>query len=123
MLKSPSMINISHRMLQYSRKYGNSLRKAESVSLFLLLMLGGGLYRQKKKWRYKNYLFLLLLSDADTKNDQWSVERRLDQPLVLLVKQTLGDSHWVFPQGPRQEGESMRQVVCHTCSQNSIIVM
>ncbi|KAK7101606.1 large ribosomal subunit protein mL46-like isoform X2 [Littorina saxatilis] len=50
------------------------------------------------------------ITEADEKNDQRSVERRLDKPLVLLVKQTLGDkSHWVFPQGPRQEGESMRQ--------------
>lgn len=62
-------------------------------------------------WFVKHRITLGILSDADTKNDQRSVERRLDQPLVLLVRQTLGDKHWVFPQGPRQEGESMRQVI------------
>ena len=62
-------------------------------------------------WFVKYRITLGILSDADTKNDQRSVERRLDQPLVLLVRQTLGDKHWVFPQGPRQEGESMRQVI------------
>ena len=41
MLKSPSMISFPRRVLQYSKKSGNSERKTASVSLFFLL--GGGL--------------------------------------------------------------------------------
>ncbi|XP_076447782.1 large ribosomal subunit protein mL46-like [Babylonia areolata] len=50
------------------------------------------------------------VTEADKTNNSKSVDRKLDQPLFLLIKQTFGDkSHWVFPQGPRQDGESMRQ--------------
>lgn len=53
----------------------------------------------------------MLISEADTKNDLTSLDRKLDQKLVLFVKQKLGDkNYWVMPQRPRREGESMRQV-------------
>ena len=53
----------------------------------------------------------MLLAEADTINDKKSVERCLDKSLMLLVLQQLGRrSHWVLPQGPRLDGESMRQV-------------
>ena len=53
----------------------------------------------------------MLISEADTKNDLTSLDRKLDQKLVLLIKQKLGDkNYWVMPQRPRREGESMRQV-------------
>nr|KAG5704306.1 hypothetical protein BaRGS_012615 [Batillaria attramentaria] len=59
------------------------------------------------------------VTEADEQNDLQSPERHLDQSLVLLVKQKLGNqTHWVFPQGPRQEGESMRQAAERVLSDN-----
>lgn len=50
------------------------------------------------------------LTEADTKNDLRSIERRLDRKLLLVVKQKLGNSNpWMMPMVPRMEGESMRQ--------------
>jgi len=52
-----------------------------------------------------------VILEADAKNDIRSVDGKLDRKLILLVKQKLGNSsHWVMPMGPRNEGESMRQV-------------
>ncbi|CAH1784856.1 unnamed protein product [Owenia fusiformis] len=43
-------------------------------------------------------------------NDVKSVERDLDKKLLLVVKQKLGNKeHWVLPQIPWTEGETMRQ--------------
>ena len=53
----------------------------------------------------------IIISEADSTNDLTSVSRKLDQKLVLLVKQKLGETeHWMMPQRPRKEGETMRQV-------------
>ena len=53
----------------------------------------------------------MIISEADSTNNLTSVSRKLDQKLVLLVKQKLGETdHWMMPQRPRKEGESMRQV-------------
>ncbi|KAL8587149.1 hypothetical protein ACOMHN_026117 [Nucella lapillus] len=50
------------------------------------------------------------ITEDDKTDNVRSLDRKLDQSLFLLVKQTLGDKgHWVFPQGPRLDGESMRQ--------------
>jgi len=60
------------------------------------------------------------MTEADNTNVLTSTDRKLDQKLLLLIKQKLGDSsHWVTPQGVRKEGESMRQaaerVLSSTC--------
>ncbi|XP_034945740.1 39S ribosomal protein L46, mitochondrial [Chelonus insularis] len=50
------------------------------------------------------------ITEADTKNIQTSLERKLDKPLLLVVQQQVGDKlFWLPPQGVRQEGENMRQ--------------
>jgi large subunit ribosomal protein L46 len=50
--------------------------------------------------------------EADEKNDLRSTDRKLQQRLVLLVKQKLGNGqHWVLPMGQHCNGESMRQVL------------
>jgi hypothetical protein len=39
------------------------------------------------------------------------MDRKLDQHLLLLVQQKLGEkSHWLLPQQVKAEGETMRQV-------------
>ncbi|GAU91378.1 hypothetical protein RvY_03641 [Ramazzottius varieornatus] len=49
-------------------------------------------------------------TEADQRNDVKSLNRKLDRKLYLVVNQQLGDApQWVFPQGPWQNGESMRQ--------------
>jgi len=63
-------------------------------------------------------------TDADHNNDLKSSHRKLDSKLLLLVKQKLGpESHWVAPQGVRQEGESMRDAaerILRTCCGESL---
>lgn len=50
------------------------------------------------------------VTEADLNNDQKSLERKLDQTLLLVVKQKLGNDHrWILPQGVRVEGETLRQ--------------
>lgn len=59
---------------------------------------------------YKKFKFASRTTPADEKNDVKSLDRKLDQSLVLLIKKQLGkDLHWIFPQDIRQEGETMRQ--------------
>ncbi|XP_053673102.1 39S ribosomal protein L46, mitochondrial [Anopheles nili] len=50
------------------------------------------------------------VTEADTKNDVQSLDRKLEQTLILLVEQKLGmKSHYLLPQGLHKTGESLRQ--------------
>ncbi|XP_077283070.1 mitochondrial ribosomal protein L46 isoform X2 [Arctopsyche grandis] len=50
------------------------------------------------------------ITTADKKNDQKSLERKLQSHLVLLVEQQLGDKKkFILPQGKHQNGETLRQ--------------
>lgn len=64
------------------------------------------------------------LTEADSKNDVKSIHRKLDQSLLLLVQQKIGnDLYWVLPQGINKEGETMRQTaerVLRECCGNSL---
>lgn len=47
---------------------------------------------------------------ADKKNDLTSIKRSLENTLVLLTEQQLGDKkHFLLPQGIRSDGETLRQ--------------
>lgn len=49
-------------------------------------------------------------TEADRKNDTKSLNRKLEDTLVLLVEQQLGqERHLLLPQGKRDAGETMRQ--------------
>ncbi|CAG5123157.1 unnamed protein product, partial [Candidula unifasciata] len=49
-------------------------------------------------------------TEADRTNNQRTVDRKLDSPLYLLVKQKIeGNDHWVLPQAVFQQGETLRQ--------------
>ncbi|XP_033023457.1 39S ribosomal protein L46, mitochondrial [Lacerta agilis] len=49
------------------------------------------------------------ITEADKENDRTSLNRKLDQNLLLLVKQKLGDQDvWLLPQTEWQEGETLR---------------
>lgn len=49
-------------------------------------------------------------TEADKTNDYKSLNRRLDEPLVLLVKQQIGNEKLLLlPQGKWEQGETMRQ--------------
>uniref|UniRef100_T1IXA6 Large ribosomal subunit protein mL46 n=1 Tax=Strigamia maritima TaxID=126957 RepID=T1IXA6_STRMM len=68
----------------------------------------------------EKFQFAGRLTEADAKNDQKSLQRALDQHLILVVRQKLGrDFKWVLPQAPWKEGETMRQtaerVLEHIC--------
>lgn len=50
------------------------------------------------------------LTVADQKNDKQSVNRKLEETLVLLVEQTIGTkNHLLLPQGKRRPDETLRQ--------------
>ncbi|XP_061424900.1 large ribosomal subunit protein mL46 isoform X1 [Lethenteron reissneri] len=49
------------------------------------------------------------VTDADTRDDRTSLERRLDDKLVLIVQQRLGQEDvWLLPQVAWNEGETLR---------------
>ncbi len=49
------------------------------------------------------------ITEADTKNDTKSTERKLDKHLLLIVKEKLGAKDtWIVPQDMIREGESLR---------------
>ena len=57
-------------------------------------------------------IIIIFVTDADHKNDVHSLERKLDDKLILLVKCKTGDdTHWMMPQGNWQEGESLQEVI------------
>jgi len=50
------------------------------------------------------------ITEADLKNDQRSIKRKLDSNLILVIKQKIGNDHrWILPQAVHQEGESLRE--------------
>nr|XP_033776363.1 39S ribosomal protein L46, mitochondrial isoform X3 [Geotrypetes seraphini] len=50
------------------------------------------------------------VTDADKKNDRMSLNRKLDDNLVLLVKEKIGNEEvWLLPQVDWQCGETIRQ--------------
>lgn len=60
------------------------------------------------------------ITEADEGKSLKSVTRELEKKLILLVKQSFGDSsHWGLPQSEWKEGESMRQTanrgLSHLC--------
>jgi len=49
-------------------------------------------------------------TEADKKNDLKSLERKLDETLMLVCLQTINNENiFLLPQAPRNEGESLRQ--------------
>ncbi|XP_036591651.1 39S ribosomal protein L46, mitochondrial [Trichosurus vulpecula] len=64
------------------------------------------------------------VTEADQKNDRTSLHRKLDQNLVLLVKEKLGDQEtWILPHAEWQAGETLRgtaERALATLSQNSV---
>ncbi|XP_067002676.2 large ribosomal subunit protein mL46 [Anabrus simplex] len=63
------------------------------------------------------------VTEADKQNDTKSLDRKLDQHLVLVVQEKVGNEyHWLLPQGVREEGETMRQaaerILKQKCGEN-----
>lgn len=57
----------------------------------------------------KKFEFASRITDADRKGDTKSLDRKLDQALILLVEQQIGSrKHLLLPQGLRNEGETLR---------------
>lgn len=68
---------------------------------------------------YKKFKFASRITPADEKNDTKSLDRKLDYNLVLVIKEKLGkDLHWIFPQGIRRDGETMRQTAERVLEEN-----
>lgn len=64
-----------------------------------------------KKTQLFKFLNLLFFSEADKSNDMRSTDRKLDQSLVLLLKQVVdGKEWWYLPTMNYTPGLSMREV-------------
>ncbi|XP_069812776.1 large ribosomal subunit protein mL46 isoform X2 [Dendropsophus ebraccatus] len=62
----------------------------------------------EQKW--KQMKLAPRVTEADEKNDRTSLNRKLENSLVLLVKHKIGNEDvWMFPQVEWQTGETMRQ--------------
>ncbi|KAM4748391.1 large ribosomal subunit protein mL46 [Rhinophrynus dorsalis] len=79
-------------------------------------------------WEQKSRKFLMAsrVTEADKKNDRSTLNRKLENNLVLLVKEKIGkEEFWMFPQIEWQCGETMRQTAeraLSTLSDSSIQV-
>lgn len=74
----------------------------------------------------KKFEFAPRRTDADKQKDHKSLDRQLDQTLVLLVEQQIGNQkHYMLPQGPHQPGETLREtaerVIKEQCGDNSVV--
>eukprot|EP00062_Callorhinchus_milii_P024005 gi/632983455/ref/XP_007908654.1/ PREDICTED: 39S ribosomal protein L46, mitochondrial [Callorhinchus milii] len=57
------------------------------------------------------------VQDADRENDRLSLNRKLEDKLILLVKERLGDEElWLLPQGEWKPWESLRRTAERTLS-------
>ncbi|XP_069622337.1 large ribosomal subunit protein mL46 [Ranitomeya imitator] len=76
----------------------------------------------EQKW--KQMKLAPRVTEADEQNDRSSLHRKLENPLVLLVKEKIGNEEvWMFPQVEWMAGETMRQTAeraLSNVSENSI---
>lgn len=75
----------------------------------------------KDVWRDEFQKFQLnsRVTEADRKNDVKSTDRKLEDTLILLVEQKLGNqTHMLLPQGKRLDGETMRQTAERVLKEN-----
>lgn len=67
-------------------------------------------YLDKNKEELSNFILSSRLTTADEKNDKKSINRKLEENLVLLIKQKLGhEDLWILPQGLWVDGETLRE--------------
>lgn len=67
-------------------------------------------YVDKNKAEFSNFEFANRVADADFKENKKNLNRKLEDNLVLVTKQKLGNNDfWIFPQGLWTNGETLRQ--------------
>lgn len=60
------------------------------------------------------------ITEADRKNDVKSLNRKLEETLILLTEQKLGgESYYLLPQGKHTAGESLRQTAERALKENA----
>ncbi|GLV43764.1 mitochondrial ribosomal protein L46 [Carabus blaptoides fortunei] len=65
------------------------------------------------------FKFASRYTEADHKQDETSLQRKLDRHLVLLTQQTIGKKKYFLPpQGGRQDGESLKQTAERILQEN-----
>ncbi|XP_972780.2 large ribosomal subunit protein mL46 [Tribolium castaneum] len=72
---------------------------------------------------FAKFKFANRVTEADSRNDLKSLNRKLDKHLVLVTKQKVGkDNLYLLPQALRQDGETLRQaaerILKDTCGSN-----
>lgn len=67
-------------------------------------------YVDKNKEEFSNFEFASRVTDADIEQNNKKLNRKLEENLVLVTKQKLGNNDvWIFPQGLWTNGETLRQ--------------
>lgn len=75
----------------------------------------------KDAWKDELHTFQLSsrITEADRKSDVKSTNRKLEETLILLVEQMVGDKKlMLLPQGKRRDGETMRQTAERVLKEN-----
>lgn len=83
-------------------------------------------YLDKNKEEFFNFKLASRSTAADEKNDYKSLNRKLEENLILVIKQKLGhEDFWILPQGLWTKGETLRgtaeRLVSESCG-NSLNV-
>lgn len=80
-------------------------------------------YLDKNKEELSTFKLASRITDADKKNDTKSLNRKLEENLVLIIKEKLGhDDFWILPQGLWINGETLREsaerILKESCGNN-----
>jgi len=80
-------------------------------------------YVDKNKEELSKFQFASRITEADEKDNKKSLNRKLEDNLVLVMKQKLGhDDLWILPQGLWSNGETLKQsaerILKQSCGDN-----
>lgn len=80
-------------------------------------------YLDKNKDELSKFKLASRITDADEKKDTKSLKRKLEENLILVTKQKLGNEHfWILPQGLWTNGETLREtaerILKESCGNN-----
>lgn len=72
-------------------------------------------YTDKNKEELLNFKFASRITDADEKDEKKSLKRKLEENLILVIKQKLGhEDFWILPQGLWTNKETLKETAERT---------
>lgn len=113
--ESKKSVNVQKEFQNYSTP--NDYRSYYHVMVYLWVIhcfinITFIMYGWKISFIYLPFACMFIFIEDDKKKNMKSLKRRLSKHLVLVTNQCLGDKkHFLLPQGIRQDGETLRQVM------------